>query len=50
MRYASFDAEMLRARLADDKDLRHALEASFNRNLIGKLNRSNGGAPAPAMG
>ena len=37
MRLASFNAAALRAIVADDKDLRHALEASFNRNLIGKL-------------
>jgi hypothetical protein len=48
MRVASFDAAILKARLADDKDLRHALEASFNRNLIGKLSRANGAVPATA--
>lgn len=48
MRLANFDAVALKASLAEDKDLRHALEASFNRNLIGKLNRANGGAPANA--
>jgi hypothetical protein len=48
MRLASFDAATLKARLAVDKDLRHALEASFNRNLIGKLSRSNSVAPATA--
>lgn len=46
MRLASFDAAALRASLAGDKDLRVGLEASFNRNLIGKLTRS--GAPLPA--
>jgi hypothetical protein len=45
MRVASFDAAALKSRLADDNDLRHALEASFNRNLIGKLSRSG---PSPA--
>lgn len=43
MRLASFDAAVLKASLATDKDLQHALEASFNRNLIGKLARSSGG-------
>ena len=52
MRVASFDAETLRDGLAGDKELRHALEASFNRNLIGKLSRSNTSAPltAPSPG
>lgn len=45
MQLASFDAAALKSRLADDNDLRHALEASFNRNLIGKLSRSG---PSPA--
>lgn len=44
MRLASFDTLALKATLAADKDLRYALEASFNRNLIGKLSRANGGA------
>jgi hypothetical protein len=48
MRLASFDAATLRHSLGDDKELRHALEASFNRNLIGKLSRANGGAPVMA--
>lgn len=48
MRLASFDAATLRASLATDRDLRHALEASFNRNLIGKLSRASGAAPAQA--
>jgi CRP-like cAMP-binding protein len=45
MKLASFDAAVLKSRLADDNNLRHALEASFNRNLIGKLSRSG---PSPA--
>jgi hypothetical protein len=44
MRLASFDAGTLKASLGGDEELRHALEASFNRNLIGKLSRSNTGA------
>lgn len=48
MRLASFDAQALKVSLAEDKDLRHALEASFNRNLIGKLSRANSGSPASA--
>jgi hypothetical protein len=48
MRIASFDAAALKTSLSGDKDLRHALEASFNRNLIGKLNRSNDSSAAGA--
>ncbi len=48
MRLASFDAAALKAHLAADNELRHALQASFNRNLIGKLSRANGGVPAKA--
>jgi hypothetical protein len=48
MRIASFDVPALKASLADDKELRHALEASFNRNLIGKLARASGPKPAAA--
>lgn len=48
MRIASFDSAALKLSLVEDKDLRHALEASFNRNLIGKLSRANDGAPAIA--
>lgn len=48
MRLASFDAATLKAKLVDDKDLRHALEASFNRNLIGKLTRASSPNPAVA--
>lgn len=43
MRIARFDAADLKAHLNTDSDLRHALEASFNRNLIGKLSRANSG-------
>jgi hypothetical protein len=48
MRVASFDAPTLKARLAEDRELRHALEASFNRNLIGKLSRASGPKPRTA--
>ncbi|RYE11424.1 MAG: cyclic nucleotide-binding domain-containing protein [Hyphomicrobiales bacterium] len=48
MRLASFDSATLKASLADHPDLRHALEASFNRNLIGKLSRANAGPAATA--
>jgi hypothetical protein len=47
MRVAHFNRERLRALVSRQKDLRHALEASFNRNLIGKLMRSS---PSPAGG
>lgn len=42
MLVAQFDGDRLRALIAGQRDLQHALEASFNRNLIGKLTR-----PAP---
>jgi len=45
MRIARFDRDHLRALIARDPDLRRALEASFNRNLIDKLLKS-GVAPS----
>ncbi|MEE9313590.1 MAG: cyclic nucleotide-binding domain-containing protein [Rhizobiaceae bacterium] len=37
----SFDPALLKALLAKDDSLRHALESSFNRNLVNKLVKSN---------
>jgi hypothetical protein len=45
MLIAAFDADRLRQLTATQRDLQHALEASFNRNLTGKLTRP---APGPA--
>ena len=42
-RALSFDPETLRNLLGKHPDLRHALESSFNRNLVGKLIKSNEG-------
>ena len=42
-RALSFDSEALRNLLSKHSDLRHALESSFNRNLVGKLVKSNEG-------
>ncbi|HEY8595436.1 MAG TPA: cyclic nucleotide-binding domain-containing protein [Devosiaceae bacterium] len=41
VRYLGFEREALRKLLDDDAVLRHALESSFNRNLIDKLVKSN---------
>ena len=46
-RAISFDFEALHNLLYKHPDLRHALESSFNRNLVGKLVKSNEG-PAEA--
>ena len=46
-RCLSFDPEALRNLLGKHSDLRHSLESSFNRNLVGKLVKSNEG-PAPS--
>jgi hypothetical protein len=48
MRVAVFEREMLRGLLAHDAELRHALEGSFNRNLIDKLVKTNAGGLAAA--
>ncbi|MEM8750017.1 MAG: cyclic nucleotide-binding domain-containing protein [Pseudomonadota bacterium] len=52
VRSFTFDHETLNAALAKDESLRHAMESSFNRNLVGKLVKSNEGTgsvsvPAP---
>ena len=43
IRCLSFDHPPLQALLAKDEQLRHALESSFNRNLVDKLVKSNEG-------
>lgn len=41
-RYLAFDCDVLREHLQKNPQVRHALEASFNRDLVGKLkNRSD---------
>ncbi|MEM7290017.1 MAG: cyclic nucleotide-binding domain-containing protein [Pseudomonadota bacterium] len=40
-RYLSFDRKPLRALLEKNSEVRHALEASFNRNLVYKLATTN---------
>lgn len=41
MRYFAFDQGALEAALAADGELRRAMDASFNRNLVGKLVKAN---------
>lgn len=41
VRYLGFDREKLREHLSKNPDVRHALEASFNRNLVEKLVKTN---------
>jgi CRP-like cAMP-binding protein len=41
VRYLSFDRDILKSALERDKEVRHAMESSFNRNLVGKLAKSN---------
>lgn len=43
VRYLAFDKGRLREHLARNTEVRHALEASFNRNLADKLVKSNTG-------
>ena len=45
MRYLAFDQKRLRAAAEADGELRQALDASFNANLVGKLAKANA-APA----
>ncbi|MGV3490106.1 MAG: Crp/Fnr family transcriptional regulator [Devosia sp.] len=45
MRYLAFDQGKLRAAIETDGDLRQALDASFNANLVGKLAKASS-APA----
>lgn len=45
MRYLSFDQNKLRAAVANDSELRQALDASLNANLVVKLAKANASAP-----
>jgi len=40
-RYLAFDRNVLRGHLEKNPEVRHALEAGFNRNLVDKLAKSN---------
>lgn len=48
LRYLAFDQGRLRAALAADSELKQAMDASFNRNLVGKLAKTGGAATASA--
>ena len=48
LRYLAFDQMRLRSALEADSDLKQAMDASFNRNLVGKLAKSGHGMPAGA--
>lgn len=48
MRYLAFDQARLRTSIEADGDLRQALDASFNHNLVGKLAKANAARPEPA--
>jgi len=48
LRYFAFDQAQLRTALEGDSDLRQAMDASFNRNLVGKLAKSGQGMSAGA--
>lgn len=48
LRYLAFDQTRLRAALEADSELKQAMDASFNRNLIGKLTKAN--TPATSAG
>ena len=41
LRYLAFDRDVLKEHLAKNPDVRFALESSFNRNLVGKLAKTN---------
>lgn len=46
VRFLGFEREALASLLRQNPELRHAMEASFNRNLIEKLTRLNEGDPS----
>lgn len=48
LRYLAFDQTRLRSALEADSELKQAMDASFNRNLVGKLAKSGQGMPARA--
>ena len=45
MRYLAFEQARLRAAIEADNDLRQALDASLNHNLVGKLAKANAAHP-----
>jgi mannose-6-phosphate isomerase-like protein (cupin superfamily) len=45
MRFLAFEREPLRAYLSRNPEIRHALEAGFNRNLVDKLVKTNSERP-----
>ena len=48
LRYLAFDQMRLRTALDADSDLKQAMDASFNRNLVGKLAKAGQGVPTTA--
>ena len=48
LRYLAFNQMRLRNALDADSELKQAMDASFNRNLVGKLAKAGQGAPAGA--
>lgn len=48
LRYLAFDQARLRAALAADSELKQAMDASFNRNLVGKLAKTGSASAASA--
>ena len=46
LRYLAFDQMRLRNAIESDSELKQAMDASFNRNLVGKLAKSGQGLPA----
>jgi signal transduction histidine kinase len=48
LRYLAFNQMRLRNALEADSELKQAMDASFNRNLVGKLAKSGQGRPADA--
>lgn len=49
MRYLAFEQSRLRAAIEADNDLRQALDASLNHNLVGKLAKANAARPEPVV-
>ena len=48
VRYLAFDQTRLRHALEADSELKQAMDASFSRNLVGKLSKSGPGVTAEA--
>ena len=47
MRYLAFEQKALRRYLSRNTEIRHAMEASFNRNLVGKLAKTSSQLQGP---